>query len=382
MTAMPPLLSPLPTTPSRLLPALLDDPRRAGELDGATWDRLIPLARHAGVLGRLGYLIDAAGLTPALPAAPARHLRSALLLAQRHQREVHFEITELAAALRPLGVPLVLLKGAAYVQAALPAGWGRTFQDIDFCVPRARLAEVENALIIAGWHPTEKNAYDRGYYRRWMHEIPPLRHAVRGTVIDVHHALTPLTARRPVDAAALMARARPTAIDGVRHPTLADLVVHSAVHLFDGGEFDRALRDLSDIALLLGEGRRGDRGWLETLAEVARASGVEKPVAHALFHAARLFPLTVGPLDTRAASPQKRPILDGILTQTFWPNLPADQPIGARLGNAFLYIRGHALRMPPLLLAYHFATKISFRINISLSKNRLRENLPKANKDV
>ena len=34
---------------------------------------------------------------------------------------------------------------------------------------------VENGLI----------QYDRQYYRRWMHEIPPLQHLRRATVIDV-----------------------------------------------------------------------------------------------------------------------------------------------------------------------------------------------------
>ena len=76
--------------------------------------------------------------------------------------------------LATVDVDLVLLKGAAYLMAGLPAARGRVFSDVDILVPVARLAEVENALMLHGWSTTHHNAYDQRYYRQWMHELPPL----------------------------------------------------------------------------------------------------------------------------------------------------------------------------------------------------------------
>ena len=49
------------------------------------------------------------------------------------------------------------------------------------------------------------DGYDDAYYRRWMHELPPLIHRTRDRMIDVHHTILPLTARPRPDAAALIA---------------------------------------------------------------------------------------------------------------------------------------------------------------------------------
>ena len=65
-----------------------------------------------------------------------------------------------------------------------------------------------------------------------MHELPPMRHMVRQTVIDVHHAILPETARLKPDSAKLRAAALPL---GGRKGLLvfspADMVLHSATHL-------------------------------------------------------------------------------------------------------------------------------------------------------
>ena len=34
-----------------------------------------------------------------------------------------------------------------------------------------------------GWATTHHSPYDQRYYRTWMHELPPLRHAVRGSIL-------------------------------------------------------------------------------------------------------------------------------------------------------------------------------------------------------
>ncbi|HPZ83074.1 MAG TPA: galactitol-1-phosphate 5-dehydrogenase, partial [Thermogutta sp.] len=65
--------------------------------------------------------------------------------------------------------------------------------------------------LISAVAPLEEGPYwfDQLYYRRWMHELPPLIHAERDRMIDVHHAILPLTHRIRPDMAAMLADARP-----------------------------------------------------------------------------------------------------------------------------------------------------------------------------
>src|SRR3546814_3406600 len=87
------------------------------------------------------------------------------------------------------GVPIILLKGTAYAAAGLKAGIGRSIGDLDIMVPCARLDAVEAGLIAAGWEWVKPDPYDDQYYRRWMHELPPLIHKERDRMIDVHHTI-------------------------------------------------------------------------------------------------------------------------------------------------------------------------------------------------
>ena len=64
-------------------------------------------------------------------------------------------------ALAPLGMPVVLLKGTAFIAAGLDAGIGRSIGDLDILVPRARIEEAEAALLAAGWEWVKDEAsYD------------------------------------------------------------------------------------------------------------------------------------------------------------------------------------------------------------------------------
>src|SRR3546814_3475882 len=107
--------------------------------------------------------------------------------------------------LAPLDCPGVLLKGTAFAAAGLSAGVGRSIGDLDILVPRDRIDAVEAALLGAGWEWVKPDPYDDVYYRRWMHELPPLIHRERDRMIAVHHTILPLTARITTDAAALIA---------------------------------------------------------------------------------------------------------------------------------------------------------------------------------
>jgi len=223
-----------------LLLDALRDPCRLEIYSGQQWDQLVRLARSADLLARLASLAQAAGLWEQMPTQPRRHLESALRLAQRQQHELGFEAGHIESALQQTGVPIVLLKGAAYVLAGLQASKGRLVSDIDILVPRAALTQVEGALVQCGWVMSAKSAYDERYYRTWMHELPPMTHVLRRTVLDVHHAILPITARLHPDVSLLLERARRLRPGSCLHVLAPhDMILHSATHLMH-----KALREV------------------------------------------------------------------------------------------------------------------------------------------
>src|SRR4029077_2269222 len=118
--------------------------------------------------------------------------------------------------------------------------------------PLDKLHEVEAALMLHGWFSTHDNAYDQKYYRQWMHELPPLQHNVRMSVLDVHHAILPPTSRLKPDSAKLLSAAQPIArMPGLRVLAPTDMVLHSATHLFHNEDLTHGLRDLADLDSLV-----------------------------------------------------------------------------------------------------------------------------------
>jgi hypothetical protein len=264
------------------LMALIRHPEQARALDSVGWDVTIRQARAAGLLARLYGLLTARGLLDAVPEAPRRHLHEADVVARKHARDVRWEVVCIRRALAGVVDRVLLLKGAAYLLADLAPARGRVFNDIDILVPREMLQDVENALQIGGWVFGKLDPADNEYYRRWMHQIPPMTHVARQTAVDVHHTLVPLTARPRLDPQSLRDSARPVpgeaAID-VLAPE--DMVLHSAVHLFNEGEFGRGLRDLCDLDLLLRHFAAA-LGFWERLAARAVALDLTRPLFYLL----------------------------------------------------------------------------------------------------
>ena len=213
--------------PFPLLIRVLRAPVGMGSLGLAEWELLLRQALAANLSASLHHLAQAHGQLDSIPGPARAHLEWAATQAARHTQAVEHEIGQIRQALEGVDTPLILLKGAAYAAARLPAGHGRLFSDIDLLVTREALPEVESALMIRGWVSTHHDAYDQRYYRTWMHEIPPMVHARRDTSIDVHHTILPLSARARPDPAKLRAQARPLAgLDGMATrpalPTSAD----------------------------------------------------------------------------------------------------------------------------------------------------------------
>ena len=343
-------------TPSLLLEIWLQ-PDACRQLDERSWDLLVRQARHANLLGRLYRLFEQQGLLDAVLPRALAHLHSAATMAARQHQAMQREARILRDTLAELGLPLILLKGTAYVAAALPAAAGRVFADVDILVPHDRLGEVESLLMLRGWLGATSNAYDQRYYRRWMHELPALQHMHRGTTLDVHHTILPPTSPLQPDAAQLIAASvELPGQPGIRVLSPCDMVLHSAAHLFHEGEADNLLRDLSDLDLLLRHFGAVPGFW-EALVERARLMTLEGPLRLALRYTALLMRTPV-PAAIRAATGADRPeALDRIYLRVLTPRHSSSTDRYARLARAALYVRGHWLRMPPHLLAYHLLHK-------------------------
>jgi hypothetical protein len=345
-----------------LLIQVLRAPARAATLRLPEWDLLLRQARAAELLASLCLLLREHGLEQEAPAPARRHLEWALAHWRRHAQAVHFELAEIRAALAGPGLPLLLLKGAAYLAAGLPAAEGRLFSDVDILVPKERLGEVEGALMLHGWASTHHDPYDQRYYREWMHELPPLRHMHRQTVIDVHHAIVPETAALRPDPARLRAAARPLpGQPGLQVLAPADMVLHSATHLFSEGEFHHGLRDLFDLhRLLLHFG--AEPGFWAALPERARELQLERPLFYALRYATRLLGTPV-PAEVLEAAGAGRPnpallaLMDALFARALLPPHASCARAFDGAARAALYVRGNWLRMPPLLLSRHLFHK-------------------------
>lgn len=349
--------------PRELLPAALRDPQSAAGWPVPHLSLLLHQARRAGLLGRLADRMSAcpgANWPPAL----AAHFESARRVTRAQQAEIRRETAFLTKSLEGIDAPVVLLKGSAYVMAGLPAASGRVFGDIDIMVPRAALDEVEARLVATGWASTHTSAYDQRFYREWMHELPPMEHTQRGTALDVHHAIVPLTARLRPDAASMFARAVPVpGQPGLYVLAPDDMVLHSMTHLFMNDDTHYALRDLSDLDLLLRHFAETETDFWVRLVNRAAAQGLGRPLLDAVGQLRRLLSTPV-PAASWQAIEQRfgRPLPTRALMQGIWSRvIRSPHPSTARPGSALalglLYLRGHWLRMPPLMLARHLTIK-------------------------
>lgn len=330
------------------------------------WELLLGQARRSALISRLAAHFADHGWLDRVPSQPRRYLDSAGLLASRQRLETRWEVNRIERALRQVDTPIVLLKGAAYVLAELPPARSRLFGDVDIMVRSQCLQEVESALFGAGWMPQERDAYNDRYYRQWMHELPPLVHATRDSTLDVHHTITPPTSRFRVDAQMLFAQLRPIGDSGrlfVLAPT--DMILHSAVHLFQEGEFQNGMRDLLDIGDLLRHFGNLP-GFCLQLSVRATELGLERPLYYALSTSEMLFPGSVPPELTHLIAKHQpgrllRFGMAALFSRALRPDHPSCDDVQTRAARSLLYLRAHALRMPIHLLLPHLARKAYMR---------------------
>lgn len=363
---------------SLLIKALIDV-RLIISFEFEDWRRIIDEACKSNLIGRLYKIIQDHGLIEQIPKEVLWHFNAAEAVCERHHKDVLREIDELNKLLSTAKVESVFLKGAAYIAGQLKCSDGRTQSDIDLLVDKKDLKRAENCLFVGGYLKTKIEDYDEYYYRTWMHEIPPLTHVGRHSVVDLHHNILPLTNKNSFDSRKLKKIT-------VEHPWFGtinilspiDIIIHSSVHLFTESEFHNGLRDLSDLNILLTETCIDDKLYKELITR-AEALGLSEYVYLTLRYTKKVFKTSVPDFidkihANKTHSKFKLILLDYCFLEVFKPFTKNNMKWHSFMSHWLLYCRGHAHRMPLKLLVPHLIKK--FYINIKESAERdKKENL-------
>jgi putative nucleotidyltransferase-like protein len=337
-------------------------------IEALDWELLIRQARRANLLGRVAFLLDESQQLQCVPEKPRLHLEGALRVCEANNRSVKWEVRQLYMVFHQADVEFILLKGAAYVINNVSASKGRLFADVDIMVHRDQLDKVELVLAQNGWMTSNVNSYDQQYYRKWMHELPPMRHLKRQTTLDVHHTIIPPTVSLKLDVNKLWEAAHVVdSYEGVYVLSLADMILHSATHLFYEGEFENGFRDITDLDLLLNEFINDkNRSW-EQLIYRAQELGLLGPLTYAMRYCSRILATPIAPNVVEKLSKEnigsiKKLIMDFLFLRALLPNHFTCDDRWTGLSRWLLYLRSHWLKMPLYLLMPHLSRKAWMRL--------------------
>lgn len=345
-----------------LLP-LLRDTAHAAAMTLSDWDETLRLARQASLLGLLGHrLWERKDIWAQIPSPVQGHLTSAINYAAHRKQMVLMELGAIDKAI-PHDIPVILLKGAAYIAQDAEYAQGRIPNDVDLLVSRAHLDRTEALLNKAGWVSETQDAYDQRYYREWSHELPPMRLPGHALEVDLHHTITPVTSRVRANDEILFSGLQ--TIPGSRflrlHPF--DQIIHASIHLFQDSELSGRLRDFVDIDGMIRQAIPTEADW-RNLEQRAKAHGAERYLWYAQHYCHKWFGTPIpGQPNLPTPSAITRGVMDIILTCSSLPNLPdAKTSQRDRLALLLGTLRYHWLRMPIGLLIKHTTHKILQRL--------------------
>ena len=214
---------------------------------------------------------------------------------------------------------------------------------------------IEAILTEHGWEFPPIDPYDDRYYREWMHELPPMVHRERKSIVDVHHAILPGTSRLHPASDRLLERAVPAG--DVLVLCQSHMVLHAAAHLFHDGEIAGAIRDLVDLDQLLRCFSQDAAFWDDFLRE-ARTLDLTRPAYYAVTYARRWFGTPVPERVLRELRTWAPPAPVAKMMDLFVRRSIASTAGRTSSFAVFaLYVRSHWLRMPPLHVLTHLTRK-------------------------
>ncbi|MEZ5488853.1 MAG: nucleotidyltransferase family protein [Gammaproteobacteria bacterium] len=341
------------------LTRLIREPASGTSIDDEAWVDLIHLLRASDLLGTLYYLADTEGVLENYSPYARRHLKSMRAFSDRQARQALYECTEIDVQLASEGIKPVFLKGAGYTLRGSRNGFGRIYSDIDALVHREDIYRAQAALKRDAWYSPPITDYDERYYRKWAHEIPPMKHLFRRTVIDLHHNIVPPISGRAPNISSLL-EDLVTTKDGLHVLSPPAATLHSMVHLFTNEDFTNGFRDLVDLYLLMEE--YGDESYWRDLLALARRTGFVSELVFAIASLELVLeyqvPEYVGRELKESAGKQARGFwTTKVFSRALRPHHPLLCGPVEHCAIQLTYLRGHWIKMPFPVLAGHLTVK-------------------------
>ncbi|WP_170308423.1 nucleotidyltransferase family protein [Alteromonas alba] len=320
------------------------------------WESMLFVLKTSRLEAYLAFVLRDSGTWDSIPGQVQAHLSAAMVYAQRQNDQVFHEGQEIHDVLMAQGVTPVFLKGAAYIVAATNNAPGRLCSDIDLLVKEGALATSETVLLDNFWYHKIITDYDDKYYREYAHEIPPLYHLTRGTVLDLHHNLfLPVSGKAPPLEEFWLGVRRQEC--GLYTLEPAAMFMHSIIHLMLNEEVVYGFRDIVDLKCLAQQ-YDSDAFWLR-VEQLAVASHFEKELKVVVTLLNHWFKTTYS-----IGQPQGmfQRIKVKLLTRTYKyaliPAHPALHSVRSGLARFMVFVRGHSIKMPFTVLVKHFSIKL------------------------
>lgn len=363
-----------------LLVSTFANPNQISQFSTNQWNTFLSQARVSFVLYRAYLLFKQHNLLTQVPERIIPHLKNDSVYINNLVQQLESEVATVSQQMTKKQCSPIFLKGAAYVINELELAKSRVFSDIDILVTKSELAKAENALKRIGFTSQKTDDYDQKYYREYMHEIPPMQHIIRGTVLDVHHNILPVCKGVPVNINQLAELAVEVKFAGTKVKTFSPvgLFIHCAVHLFHEGEFEKGFRDLTDLALLYQEFNEKDRHFDQALLSLTKDLKLETSIYLALTCINQQLNVEISTVATDFISKHRETkklasLDDFIFRYVLVPHHPSVHCWQFSLAKFIGYCRSHLLKMPLNLLIPHLMKKTWKQLTAKVAPEETKE---------
>lgn len=218
-------------------------------LEPLNWSLVLDLARFHGV-GPLLWRSITATCADLVPPAPLTALRQVTQAGTLLNGALARETVRISLAFQERGLPAIPFKGAALAALAYENANLRDFDDLDFIVPQARLAEAQDILSAHGYRPLSQSResfqdahYDEPYHL-YVHETSRL-------LVDLQWVMAHEQFSFRLDRSDIWDRQVSLSVDGGRISSIAPeelliiLCVHGSKHAWE------RLKWIVDVAALI-----------------------------------------------------------------------------------------------------------------------------------
>jgi hypothetical protein len=223
-------------------------------------------------------------------------------------------LTQLVTLLHQHDIPVILLKGACYLETVYENNALRTMDDLDILVPGEKLHETVSILVdheycfasiaFSGQKPPVKN--QPYYVASGAKHFPALLSPDGRLRLDIHCALTPNHFSIRMNTADLWTRAI-RIHDDMMSLCLEDMIIYHCYHTSIAHCFRGGLRDFVDLALLIKP--QNNIQW-QSVTQNARLWGAEKCVSLVFVMMDDLFKIEqpMHPISNLIVKPQEKAI--------------------------------------------------------------------------